>query len=42
VISNVFPYGAVGLSDERTGKAFLVDRQQLKYYHEDMSESVEE
>ena len=42
VITNVFPYGAVELSDGSTGKTFLVNGQRLKHYHEGLHGPVEE
>jgi len=42
VITNVFPYGAIELNDERTRNIFLVNGQRLKHYHEGVPRTVEE
>ncbi|RDY06113.1 hypothetical protein CR513_09942, partial [Mucuna pruriens] len=34
VITNVFPYGAVKLKDERTNSTFKVNGHQIKLFHE--------
>jgi len=42
LISNVFPYGAVELINERTGGTFLVNGQRLKHYHDSLPEPLDE
>jgi len=34
MITNVFPYGTIELSDERIGYIFLLNGQRSKHYHE--------
>jgi len=41
VITNVFPYSAIELNDERTWNTFLVNGQRLKHYHEGVPGTME-